>query len=185
VPALSYVPGLQALAHTWLWAALPRDTSHHPAGLCSLLAQSPWSFRRRRTSAGSSAALLANAESGDSKKLELICRVLWQRWASLLDSAPVGIRLLSPGQWVQLHFEQRKGCGRVERMLLAPELAQEWARRISFWNVGASFRGNGSERRGWLISRFLLGLGSSCLLAAAQESVFTTTALCKERSVEN
>lgn len=46
-------------------------------------------------------------------------------------------------------------------------------------------QGSHSRRGGYLVSRFLLGLGSSRSLAAAQERVFITTALCRELRVQD
>lgn len=164
----------------------PRDTTHCPAGLCSLLAWSPCGFRRRRTSVGITAVLLADAESGDIKKAR----------ADLLNALAVpGVSAVLSPLRASGCLSQGSGCNRASRR---GRKAGGWKGCCSLQSWLRSWPGGflsemlaqvageiTQEGRGWLISRFLLGLGSSRLLAATQESVFITTALCKERSVEN
>lgn len=110
--------------------------------------------------------------------------MLWQCPAYPLYSTPCGHLAAFPRGVgaTALQAEEGEQEGRKDAAL---SKAGSGAGREDFFLKCWHFRGNHLERGGWLISRFLLGLGSSHLLVATQESVFITTTLCKERSVEN
>lgn len=132
VPALKDVFGLWSVPGVprWPLPALPWDTSHCPSGTCSPPARSPCGFGRRGV--GSTAILLVHSESGDTKKLGLMCSVLWQCPAYPMCSACCGHLAAAPRGVGGTVLRAEEGKQECRRILFSPKLAPELAGRISF-----------------------------------------------------